>query len=180
MRKGLLVAALAALGCTGEVSGPPGNTTTDGTGLTPGGGGTSTTTPQNVAADCTDESPSPRILRQLTRSEYGQTVADLLSLTNPDITSIPPDTQMRGFTNNVAVSFVDDQHLDAYASVGEALAAQAVMTSYAKVVPCATEDNTCAASFIDSFGQRAFRRPLSDPEKARYLALFDPAVTGGQ
>jgi hypothetical protein len=180
MRKGLLVAALAALGCTGEVTGLPGNTTTGGPGVFNGTGGGPGTMPQNVAPDCTDESPSPRILRQLTRSEYGRTVADLLSLTNPDITAIPPDGQMRGFTNNVAVSFIDDQHLSAYASVGATLATEAIKSSYAKVVPCATEDNACAASFIDSFGARAFRRPLSDAEKARYLALFDPTVTGGQ
>jgi hypothetical protein len=186
MRKGLLVAALAALGCTGEVGGPQGNTTTGGPnnpGLNGGsgsGGGGGTTTPPNVAPDCTDESPSPRILRQLTRSEYGRTVADLLQLANPDITAIPPDIATRGFTNNVAASFVDDQHLDAYSSVSAALAAQAVKDSFAKLVPCTTQDNTCAASFIDSFGMHAFRRPLTDPEKARYLALFDPTVTGGQ
>jgi Protein of unknown function (DUF1592)/Protein of unknown function (DUF1588)/Protein of unknown function (DUF1595)/Protein of unknown function (DUF1587)/Protein of unknown function (DUF1585) len=185
MRKGLLVAALAALGCTAELTGPQGNTTTGGPGVNnanggSGAGGGGTTTPQNVAPDCMNESPSPRILRQLTRAEYGATVGDLLGLQNPDITAIPPDTQMRGFSNNVAVSFVDDQHLDAYSSVAKTLATKAITDSYAKLVPCATEDNACAASFIDSFGLHAFRRPLSDPEKARYLALFDPAVTAGQ
>src|SRR6478735_426418 len=106
MRKGMLVAALAALGCTAELSGPSGNTGGSGPMLSGGGsGGSSTTTPQDVPADCTTESPSPRVLRQLTRSEYGRTVADLLSLTDPNITAIPPDAQMRGFTNNVAVAF---------------------------------------------------------------------------
>jgi hypothetical protein len=182
MRKGLLVAALAALGCTGELQGPLGNTSTDGpaVGSSGSGAGGGTMGPQSVAADCTNESPSPRILRQLTRSEYGRTVADLLALPNPDITAIPPDQQMRGFTNNVAVTFVDDQHLDAYTSVGAALAAEAVRSAYDKLVPCATQDNACAASFIDSFGQRAFRRPLSDAEKARYLAFFEPALSEGQ
>lgn len=181
MRKGMLVAALAALGCTAELTGPSGNAGMGGPMLSGGGsGGSSTTTPQDVPADCTNESPSPRVLRQLTRSEYGRTVADLLSLTNPDITAIPPDVQMRGFTNNVAVAFVDDQHLDAYSTVGAALATQAIQTSYAKIVPCATEDNACAAQFIDSFGSRAFRRPLTDAEKTRYLGFFDASLTGGQ
>lgn len=182
MRKGMLVAALAALGCTAELSGPSGGGT-GGPMLGGGGGGSGgsgTTTPQDVAPGCTNESPSPRVLRQLTRSEYGRTVADLLSLTDPNITAIPPDVQMRGFTNNVAVTFVDDQHLDAYSSVGAALATQAIQSSYAKIVPCATEDNTCAAQFIDSFGARAFRRPLTDAEKTRFLGLFAAALTGGQ
>ena len=183
MRNGMLVAALAALGCTAEVSGPVGNSTTGGPAMnngSAGSGGGSTTVPQNVAPDCTTESPSPRILRQLTRAEYGATVGDLLGLQNPDITAIPPDTQMRGFTNNVAVSFVDDQHLDAYSSVAQTLADKAISDAYATLVPCATQDNACAASFIETFGMHAFRRPLSDAEKARYVALFDPAVTGGQ
>jgi hypothetical protein len=181
MRKGMLVAALAALGCTAELTGTSGNTGGSGPMLSGGGsGGSSTTTPQDVPADCTNESPSPRVLRQLTRSEYGRTVADLLSLTDPNITAIPPDVQMRGFTNNLAVAFVDDQHLDAYNTVGAALATQAVQTSYGKIVPCATEDNTCAAQFIDSFGSRAFRRPLTDAEKTRFLGFFDAALTGGQ
>jgi hypothetical protein len=181
MRKGMLVAALAALGCTAELSGPSGNTGGSGPMLSGGGsGGSSTTTPQDVPADCTTESPSPRVLRQLTRSEYGRTVADLLSLTDPNITAIPPDVAMRGFTNNLAVAFVDDQHLDAYSSVGAALATQAIQTSYGKLVPCATEDNTCAAQFIDSFGSRAFRRPLTDAEKTRFLGFFDATLTGGQ
>jgi hypothetical protein len=179
MRKGLLVAALAALGCTGEVKGPQGNTTTD-TSVSGAGSGGGATVPQDVAPGCTDESPSPRILRQLTRREYGRTVSDLLALANPDITAIPPDQATHGFTNNAAGSFVDDQHLDAYATVGAALAAKAVQSAYDQIVPCATEDNVCAAAFIAAFGQRAFRRPLLDAEKTRYLAFFDAAVTGGQ
>jgi hypothetical protein len=133
-----------------------------------------------VPADCTLERPSPRILRQLTRSEYQRTAADLLGLTNPDVTAIPPDREVRGFTNNVTVAFVDEQHLDAYVSVGTALASRAVSEGYAKLVPCTTEDTACAASFVESFGARALRRPLTDAEQARYVGLFDASTTGGQ
>src|SRR5258706_15439861 len=105
MRTGLLVAALAVLGCTAQLSGPSGNGGMGGPMLSGGGsGGSGTTLPQDVAPGCTNESPSPRLLRQLTRSEYGRTVADLLSLADPNITAIPPDGQMRGFTNNVAIA----------------------------------------------------------------------------
>lgn len=188
MRTGMVLAALAALGCTGEVTGPPGNNgtpsipgaTAGGSGNIPGGGGSGTTSPQDVPADCAIERPSPRILRQLTRGEYQRTVADLLGLTNPDITAIPPDREVRGFTNNVTVAFVDEQHMDAYTSVATALAAQAVTEAFAKAVPCTTEDTACASSFIEGFGARALRRPLSEAEKTRYLALFDASLTGGQ
>jgi hypothetical protein len=135
--------------------------------------------PTNVAPDCTDESPSPRILRQLTRSEYQRTLSDLLALSDPDVTAIPPDREVRGFTNNVTVSFVDEQHMDAYATTAATLTARAIQEAYGSLVPCTTQDNACAASFIESFGLRAFRRPLSDAEKSRYLGLFDAAITGG-
>lgn len=181
MRKGLLLAALAAWGCTAELTGSSSKTGPDGPlNGGSGSGGSGTTLPQDVAPDCTDEAPSPRILRQLTRSEYGRTLQDLLALPNPDITAIPPDPQMRGFTNNVAVAFVDEQHLDAYSTVGAALTTKAIQGSYDALVPCTTEDNACAAQFIESFGLRAFRRPLTDAEKTRYLAFFEPALSGGQ
>ena len=178
MRKGLLVAALAALGCTGELTGSSGPGAS-GPGLN-GAAGSGSTTPQDVSPDCTTEAPSPRILRQLNRNEYQRTVADLLGLSDPDISAIPPDRAIRGFTNNVTVAFVDEQHLDAYASAAAALATRAVNEAYANLVPCLTEDNACAASFIESFGLRALRRPLTDAEKARYLGLFDASITGGQ
>jgi hypothetical protein len=180
MRKGWLVALLVTLpatACTGEITGRSGS----GPGAAVSGGNTGGGSggPETVAPDCTDESPSPRILRQLTRSEYQRTLSDLLSLSAPDITAIPPDREVRGFTNNVTAAFVDEQRMDAFSTTAVALTARALQESYAKLVPCATEDNACAAQFIDAFGLRALRRPLSEPEKARYLALFDAGVTAG-
>jgi hypothetical protein len=125
------------------------------------------------------ETPSPRLLRQLTNSEYRNTVADLLQISNPDTTAIPPDVSVDGFTTNVTGAFVTEAHMDAYASVGAALSSRSITESYAKLISCQTKDNACAADFIDRFGLRAFRRPLVADEKTRYLKLFDPALTGG-
>jgi hypothetical protein len=124
------------------------------------------------------ESPSPRLLRQLTPSEYRNTVADLLHIANPDTTNIPTDPAVRGFTTNVTGQLPDGNHMDQYQLVGYALADRAINESYTKLVTCQTQDNACASAFLDSFGLRAFRRPLTTDEKTRYLALFDPALTG--
>ena len=142
-----------------------------------GGGAAGTDTV--VTPDCNTDSPSPRILRQLTLQEYKQTVTSLLSIKDPDVSAIPPDRTLRGFTTNVTVSFVTPAHMDAYMSVGTALASRAVKEAFSSIVPCTTTDSACAAAFLDKFGTRAFRRPLSADEKARYLKLFDPALTGG-
>jgi hypothetical protein len=45
--------------------------------------------------------------------------------------------------------------------------------AYARIVGCApAQGESCARSFIDSFGKRAFRRPLTAAEQTPYLTLF--------
>jgi hypothetical protein len=174
MRSGLLLFALVASGCTAEITGTLGTTQATGT-----NGGTSTSSGAGASVTPAVESPSPRLLRQLTLSEYQNTVTDLLQITNPDTTAIPPDVTVDGYTTNVTGTFVTQAYMDAYSSVGAALADRAVTESFAALVPCATQDSACASTFVTTFGLRAFRRPLSADETARYLKLFDPSVTGG-
>jgi hypothetical protein len=193
-RQGGLLVGLGALwlglGCQGQISGNratgqansgaagsgiPGGPGTAGTGVTATGGGGSGAAPGAPAV----ESPSPRLLRQLTLSEYQSTVKDLLHLAAADTSAIPPDVSVAGFTTNVTGAFVNDASMDAYNTVAGALAPKAVAQSYASLVPCATTDTACASTFIDTFGTRAFRRPLTTDEKARYAKLFDATVTGG-
>ena len=183
MRTTVLLAALLAAGCTGEVGGTlsrnqqqqPGQAGASST-STAGAGGTDTTP---VAPDCTTDSPSPRILRQLTLNEYKKTVGALLGIQDPDVSAIPPDRTLRGFTTNVTVAFVTPAHMDAYMTVATALAQLAVKEALPSLVPCTTQDSACASAFLDKVGLRAFRRPLSADEKTRYLKLFDSALTGG-
>jgi hypothetical protein len=145
----------------------------NGTGVAGSGAGTAGSAAPAV------ESPSPRLLRQLTLGEYQSTVKDLLHLTSVDTSAIPPDVSVDGFTTNVTGAFVSDASMDAYATVAASLATKAVAQSYAALVPCTTQDTACATTFIDAFGTRAFRRPLDADEKARYAKLFDATVTGG-
>jgi hypothetical protein len=137
------------------------------------GGGAGLPAPASV------EVPSPRLLRQLTLGEYQNTVTDLLHVTKPDTGAVPPDVIVDGFSTNVTGAFVTERHIDAYASVAAALATRAINEAYAALVPCQTQDLTCAGAFIASFGLRAFRRPLTADEKARTLKLFDASLTGG-
>jgi len=69
--------------------------------------------------------------------------------------------------------------MGAYNSTGSTLGDRAVAESFTTLVPCQTQDMACAGTFIDQFGLRAFRRPVAPDEKARYLALLDPTLTGG-
>jgi hypothetical protein len=189
MRTTVLLVALAVAGCTAEISGTPGTkpgpngttTSNPGTPGSPNGGAASVGGGGASATNMTPgvESPSPRLLRQLTLKEYGATVTDLLHITNPDTTAIPPDVTIAGYTTNVTGTFVNQSYMDAYASTGAALAARAVKEAYASLVTCTTQDTACATTFITSFGLHAFRRPVTGDETARYLKLFDNSVTGG-
>lgn len=51
--------------------------------------------------------------------------------------------------------------------------ALSVVDKLATLVPCAANANeACAQTFIDTYGRRAFRRPLQDAEKATFLKAF--------
>src|SRR4029078_4112944 len=124
---------LLTAGCTGQIGMGGDSAERSGTGPNGANRGMS-----GAGESANVESPSPRILRQLTLGDYQRTVADLLQLSNPDTTAIPPDVSVEGFTTNVGGSLVCEAHMDAYASVGAALAARVISESYAKVVPCQT------------------------------------------
>ena len=77
-----------------------------------------------------------------------------------------------------------------YKDVGAAIA-KAVManaTQKAKFISCdpaatGTAQTTCLTNTIKTFGRKAFRRPLTDAEVTRFLALgtgTTPAPTGGR
>jgi hypothetical protein len=42
-----------------------------------------------------------------------------------------------------------------------------------RIVTCDSNQATCADTFIQSFGERAFRRPLTNEERTAFKALFD-------
>jgi hypothetical protein len=190
-----LLVALAAGACTGTVGSvgqnsqqsPQGNNAassasggsegTSSSSSSSGGSSVSTTGPSTAAPG--PESPSPRLLRQLTLVEYTNTVTDLLQLTSPDTSSIPPDNPVDGYTTNVASNFVTQGYIDAYSTIAAALATRVLNESYAKVVSCQTQDAACTTTFLQTFGLKAFRRPLTSDEMTRYTALFDSSLTGG-
>ena len=131
-----------------------------------------------MAACQTEETPGPRRLRLLTRSEYASAAADLLFIPRPSVDNLPVESVVDGFDNNAGAAVVTNRHLDEFLSTSEKLAVQAMGASKVRLAPCAPAAG-CDRTFVQSFGQRAFRRPLAADEVTRYLALFAPSVTGG-
>lgn len=125
------------------------------------------------------QQPGPRLLRLLTRDEYANTIADLLHLAPPDVANLPVEAQVRGYDNNASAQAVTSRHVDTYLKHSSALAEMALERSRGRLVPCDASASGCPRQFVESFGLRAFRRPLADEELARYQALFAPELTEG-
>ena len=116
-----------------------------------------------------------RRLRPLTRREYIATVEDLLGLTttNP-LNDFPVEIRIDGYDNMPAAFEMTDRHVDAHLGEAESLAARAVIERRAAILPCdpANGRQSCAREFVEEFGQRAYRRPLTASEANSLLTLF--------
>jgi hypothetical protein len=156
-------------------AGGAGSTSTGsvGSGGSIGPTGTGGAPPSCTAAD----PPGPQLLRLMTRWEYAATVADLLGVAAPNVEPIPGSGSVNGFDNDAAGGVVTDRHVDAYMSLAKDLVDQAFAANHAALVPCSTAG--CDRQLIVSFGRKAFRRPLTDDEITRYLALFSADLTQG-
>jgi hypothetical protein len=194
-----LFAALGAAvyGCQGSIDGnlPPGggslsdpnnpnnpNNGSAGSGSPVTGG----QTPEQVLASsmCTKPTPGTAPLRRLSNAEYRNTVQDLLA----DVSGIGPavatasqdfvdEAESLGFRNNADFLGVSSLVAQGYMDSAEALAPLAASTQ--SLVGCTTQDAACAKQFVESFGKRAFRRPLAADEVARYTAEYDKAAAKG-
>jgi hypothetical protein len=120
-------------------------------------------------------------LRRLTRTQYSHTARDLLGLPGDHASRLAADEKVGLFYSN-ANNPVTELLVEQYMTTADELAAQVVQTQMATLVPCdpATADPaTCGAQFVDSFGLKAFRRPLLAEERALMLALFNAGLADG-
>jgi hypothetical protein len=139
----------------------------------------SMTTPDPTTS-CTQVTPGLRQLRRLTPTEYDLTVRDLLGVESRHAENFVADPVVGGFDNNAAALVVSPVLADQLRTAAEALATEALRTP-TRIIPCApasATDMTCARTFIETFGRKAFRRPLTMTETQRYLALHMQIATG--
>src|SRR6185369_5881997 len=90
------------------------------------------------------------------------------------------DEDAGGFASNTASPVSEDQ-ADQYHAAAEAIAAKAIAAGLTKLAPCAPPAGTadaCADTFVRSFGRRAFRRPLTSEEVARYKVVYTAGAAG--
>jgi hypothetical protein len=182
-----LAAALAAAGCVGAIpgageGGKPGAGGSSGSGPGPSGPGTGATGPGGTGGGAGPAAAGPLEhvpLRRLTRSQYNNTIRDLLGITGDVAQGFALDEQEGGFDANSRAPLKELQ-IERYQTVAEELATRAI-ANMARLAPCAPParaEAVCLAEFLDRFGKRAYRRPLTGEEKARYTALFAVGKSG--
>jgi hypothetical protein len=187
---GPLLAVTAA--CTATVSGPdagggeagPVNNAAAGSSSSqPGGSGSGSGSGGGGEADPATFPPGTpiysRFLR-LTNSQWENSVKDVLKLSAPTgqqlLHAVAGTTD---FDNNERVVVVSNDNWSDFQTAAEAVTAKVTASDQALQAVVATTDS---ATFIKTFGRRAFRRELTPAELSAYTALFDqgPTYSGAQ
>ena len=170
-------------GAAGSASVPGGGAsgTGAGTGTGTGTGGSSGT--GTTAQQCTDPAPGPAPIRRLTRFELNNTLRDLLGDTSNAANQLPAEVIGNGFSNDAATLTTTRALVDAYRSIASTLGTAATQDapSLAKLTTCDVTtlgEDTCAHTFVKDFGQKAYRRPLTDPEQAALFVAYTAGRTG--
>jgi hypothetical protein len=115
--------------------------------------------------------------RLLTRSEYRRTVRDLLDTRLDPTTAFPPEPVVAGFENDASSHQPNPLLVEKHAAAAALLATDLLERGIETIFTCEEESPSedCAFEFVDSFGLRAFRRPLTKGERASFLELYDQA-----
>ncbi|MGA9524611.1 MAG: DUF1592 domain-containing protein [Myxococcaceae bacterium] len=140
-----------------------------------------TTDPEPVAITCREGEvfAGAAPVRRLTRAEYNNTVRDLLGDDTEPANVFGTDGKVGLFTSNAGIpvtSFVARNYQTAAQGTAKRAAGK-----LSQLAPCdmAAGEKACAAAFIERFGKRAYRRPLSSEDQARFMAAYEAARARG-
>ncbi|MDX2024574.1 MAG: DUF1592 domain-containing protein [Deltaproteobacteria bacterium] len=159
----------ACTGSVGQAGGESGGDRGGGGGGDSGGGGG--TVEPNPPGACRVAVP----MRRLTEVQYRNAIRDIFQgqATLPKDFAIPTlGAPTSGFTTDTGYNAVD---LGVARELNDAAITipLSVVDKLSTLLPCASTPNeACAQTFIDTYGRRAYRRPLLDSEKATLLKAF--------
>lgn len=134
-------------------------------------------TPRGAAPAVT---PAPPALRRLTQAQYTNAVTDLLGAGLLLPSSLEPDTALEGlYSVGAAATAISPVGVELYEEAAFSLAEQvgADPARAAAVYGCEPTEAGCLRAFVETFGRRAWRRPLSEEEVAAVVSLGEAAST---
>jgi hypothetical protein len=123
-------------------------------------------------------------LHRLNRTEYNNTVRDLLGTKQTPGDDLPAEDLAFGFDNIADALNVSSLHVATYETaaerlIDEALADGALARSAILTCDAATGGASCARDIIGGFLRRAWRRPADGADLARLTAFVDLAKSQG-
>lgn len=114
----------------------------------------------------------PAGVRRLTHEEYRASIRAVFGFDLPSDMLLPPDALQDGFSRNHAqrVDPVLAKQLDGNAK----WVAEQVVAQIQNFAPCSSgaDESACAREFIETYGARAYRRPLDDEEVDGLAGLY--------
>jgi mono/diheme cytochrome c family protein len=128
----------------------------------------------------TDPDPGRVAIRRLTRTDYKNTIRDLLGL-DVDVSSFPSDDVAHGFDNLADMISLPPLLMERYGDAAESLSRRYLDRELGDKL--ATLSHEQAMPFLTDqllpLAQRAFRRPLADDESQAIIASFHHGETQG-
>lgn len=141
-----------------------------------GGESDGSTGGDDPAAECTGTASSAAPMRRLTAVQYRNTVLALFDGAIEPSAAFPVTQTHKSYSNNPTSNVVSLPTAMDIMEAAEDAATQVIDEIDAVIVCGAMDDAACAASFVDDFGARAFRRPLEPDERAALVSLFESAA----
>jgi hypothetical protein len=166
-------------GSKGGSSGASGTGNGGSSGSSGGSSGSSGGGQIEPSIDCSSANLGAPTLRLLTKREFESTINDIFpSIAGQWSDSLPANSVSAAGFDNDASAVVGNQTASALLDTALAVGTAVAGSGLNNLLPCAatSKDHACAQTFVEQFGQRLFRRPVADTEKARYLTLFDTAL----
>ncbi|MGE0789953.1 MAG: DUF1592 domain-containing protein [Sandaracinaceae bacterium] len=131
--------------------------------------------------DCELAPPTFEVGTRLSRAEYARTARDLLGVDGDAIVATFPEDERVGTTGFTVGRSISPALATAQLDAAEALA-DALVRDLDRHLPCDPTldgERACAEEWARTFGRRAWRRPLSDDEVTRVMALYDEGAMDG-
>ena len=164
------------LGCTGNIGSNNGggkNTGNGGATGTGSGGG-----PGAPTLTCAPGIPATTQLRRMLNRQYDATVRDLLGVTSVGTGSSagPPSAMLYADFDGPMVPDAWRIYQDVGAAIAKAVMADPTLK--ANFISCDPAASGCLAQTIQTFGRKAFRRPMTADEVTRFQALGQGTPAG--
>jgi len=112
-------------------------------------------------------------VRRLTPTQLERTVADLFpGVDVSGLVAVQSDPLVHGFDNNADTQTATALQVGQFHDAAFAVAA-AAMADPTPWLGCDVADVPCVQGFLDAFGDRAFRRPITPEESDAYVGFYD-------